>query len=363
MSDKKTMGWCLAAGTAVAVLLAGCVAKDRGEDPIDASDITEAIEQSVDQSIIAAVQAFQLEASSLDDNADTFCASPNEDGLTTVQESWKIVFDQWYGLSIFNFGPLNDNIIFPAYTFIDALRLRGTNYLETVRGEISADIASADVLDDAFFASKTFQNVGLLAIESALFETSTADHSQTAGDIVADYQSAPRKCDVLVGLTGQLVRWADYVEQGWLTEHLDTGEPYRTLFLAGELDDGSEPITQLIVAIQEFLDYLQAREVVNVASPLAGTSWQAIAATLDEVEQLLDGTEQTTISLFDIMIATGNQNAVDTVQGNIADIRTAIADQDSVMLEITLGNLDGNFKREIPDSLDVELGINFSDGD
>jgi hypothetical protein len=33
------------------------------------------------------------------------------------------------------------------------------------------------------------------------------------------------------------------------------------------------------------------------------------------------------------------------------------------MLEISLGYLDGNFKREIPDSLELDLGINFSDGD
>lgn len=353
----------ITAAVAAAAIVAGCVGKDRGEKPIDASDISTALEQAVDQSIIPAVQAFKLEVSTLEQSAEAFCNTPGSEALSTLQNSWLITFERWYALSIYNFGPLNDDIVFPAYTFIDSLRLRGTNYLETVRSEIAGDVNNSTTLNAEYFAAKTFQNVGLLAVESASFETSTAEHSQQATDILADFNNQPRKCDVLLSLTGQLMRWADYTEEGWLTQYKNSAESYRSLFLNDQLEDGSAPITQLIVAVQEFLDYLQARNVVNVAAPLAGNSWAAISSTIDAVEELLQGSEHTTISLFDIMIATGNQNAVDTVQGNIAQIRSAIASEDADMLEITLGYLDGNFKREIPDSLDVELGINFSDGD
>ena len=44
-------------------------------------------------------------------------------------------------------------------------------------------------------------------------------------------------------------------------------------------------------------------------------------------------------------------------------MRQATADQNEEMLEITLGFLAGNFKREIPDGLNVVLGINFGDRD
>lgn len=363
MLDKKSRAGIITTGLTAVAIMAGCVGKDRGEKPIDASDVSVALEQSVDQSIIPAVQAFKLETATLEQNAEAFCSTPSEQQLSALQSSWRITFEQWYALSIFNFGPLDDDIVFPAYTFIDGLRLRGTNYLATVRSEIAEDIAGSQTLDSNYFAGKTFQNVGLLALEVAMFETTTSDYSAATADILADYQNNPRKCDVLLGLANQLLRWANYIEEGWLTEYKNTTEPYRSLFLNAELDDGSEPITQLIVAVQEFLDYLQARNVVNVTAPLAANSWAAMSATIDEVERLLQGTDQTTISLFDIMVATGNQNAVATVQGNIAQIRSAIGDQDADMLEITLGYLDGNFKREIPDSLDVELGINFSDGD
>ena len=59
----------------------------------------------------------------------------------------------------------------------------------------------------------------------------------------------------------------------------------------------------------------------------------------------------------------GNENFIPAVESSIEQVRQSIADQNVDMLEITLGFLDGNFKREIPDGLNVDLGINFSDGD
>jgi hypothetical protein len=78
---------------------------------------------------------------------------------------------------------------------------------------------------------------------------------------------------------------------------------------------------------------------------------------------LLVGDANTSDTLFDVMEATGNQNAVAAVEASINQVRQAIANRDVDMLEISLGFLDGNFKREIPDSLELDLGINFSDGD
>lgn len=344
------------------IAVTACVNKDVGsEDDIDS--LSSALEQAIDNSVIPAVEAFALETAVLGDAAEDFCTLQDASSLEPLQQQWQSVFLQWYQLSIYNFGPLSDDIVFPPYTFIDSLRLRGTNYLETVRSEITADIASVDTLSDSYFAAKTFQRVGLLALESAVFETSSSEHSQSAADIVAEYQTESRKCEVLEGLTAQITTWANYAEDGWLVAYKDSTDAYRTLFLNDELDDGSEPLTQLLVAVQEYLDYLQARDVVNTAAAVSGIAWDAISATIDEVENLLVGTSETTTSLFDVMIAAGNQSSVDSVEDSIAQVRDAIANQDADMLEITLGYLDGNFKREIPDSLEVELGINFSDGD
>lgn len=351
----------------VACLLTACVNDSRGpapeEPPAPSQTLDAALEQAVDSAVIPAVAEFAAASQALDDAANAFCGNLSEANLEEVQAQWRTAFTRWYRLALYNFGPLDDDIVFPPYTFIDSLRLRGTDYTETVRDDIVSDIESSQTLDDAYFGSKTFQRLGLLALEVAVFETSSAERSTVASDIVAEFGFQPRKCEVLQGLSGQLLARAQYVEQGWTTAFRE-GEPaYRSLFLGAQLEDGTAPVNQLIISAQEFLDYLQARNVVITAAQISVYSWEAISATVDEVELLLNGGAQTTASLFDVMIATGNQNAVDSVNNSIAEVRQAISARDPAMLEVALGFLDGNFKREIPDSLNVELGINFSDGD
>jgi predicted lipoprotein len=347
----------------IVILASGCVDKKKGDEPASIGNLSVALQQVVDNAVLPAVDQFLVEANAFDSAADDFCSLLDETSLLALQQQWAALFEQWYRLSIYNFGPLDDDIVFPTYTFIDSLRLRGTDYTGTVRSEITANIGGDQALDEPYFSNKTFNRVGLLALESAVFETASGEHSQLVTNIIAEYQATPRKCEVLAGLSEQIVKHARYVEDGWLVAHKNSTEPYRTLFLDNQLDDGTEPLVQLITSVQEFLDYLQKRNVVITAAQLSARSWQAIAATIDEVELLLEGSEQTTDSLFGIMILTGNQNAVDSVEATIANIRQSISDRDAAMLEITLGQLDGHFKREIPDGLDVILGINFTDGD
>lgn len=357
--------------------LSACVNRP-DDDSLIASpeNLSLALEQVIDNVVLVAVDDFFDSANDLNNSAGDFCTFPTEENLSTVQQQWRHIFEQWYRLSNYNFGPLDDDLVFPTYTFIDSLRLRGKDYTETIRTEISNDIASSDILDADYFSRKTFNKVGLLALESSLFETASAEHSQIAADIVAEYQFAPRKCEILMGLANQIVVRAQTIQAGWNVSYKDSTESYRTIFLNDQLDDGTEPLTQLIISIQEWLDYLQKRQVVITAAQLSAHAWLSIEVSINELELLLDASwadeadseaadndEQASISFFALMEAAGYQNAVDTVKENIAAIQQNIEDRDTSMLEISLGKLDGNFKREIPDSLDIELGINFSDGD
>lgn len=350
---------------AIAASLLTACGGTRENDPVEASsdNLAVALQEVIDQSVIPAVDAFTSQTGIYKTAASTFCSSPSEANLSSAQQAWESASEKWFALANYNFGPLNDDLIFPKYTFIDSLRLRGTNYLETVRTEIANNMNGTDTLDAAFFDKQTFQKVGLLALESANFETAASEHSKTATDIIAEYNDTPKKCEVLNGLAEHLERQAEYVQNGWKTDHKNSGTPYRTLFLNNQLEDGTVPLTQLIASVQEHLDYLQKRHVANVSASLADHAWQSISAAIDEVEKLLTGTDETTISFFAIMESGGYQTAVDTVKQNIAAVRQTITDKDAAMLEIELGKLDGNFKREIPDGLNVELGINFSDGD
>ncbi|MCK5918216.1 MAG: hypothetical protein KAG34_07310, partial [Cocleimonas sp.] len=84
---------------------------------------------------------------------------------------------------------------------------------------------------------------------------------------------------------------------------------------------------------------------------------------IDEIKQLLNGASNAQASFFDIMTGSGAENSVAIVKDNIIAIEASLQSKNSTQLNANLGLLDGNFKREIPNGLDVELGINFTDGD
>ena len=128
------------------LILSGCIDTSVGtppEEPLTASDLQEVLEQAVDNSVLPAVRNFTTEATALDEAAENFCQLKNASALNAMQQQWRLLLERWYQLAIYNFGPLDDDIIFPPFTFIDSLRLRGTNYTETVRSEISSDLASS----------------------------------------------------------------------------------------------------------------------------------------------------------------------------------------------------------------------------
>lgn len=346
-----------------AIALTGCGTRQNDPVQVDNESLTLALQQAIDYTVIAAVDDFQSKSIALQNQADTFCTGISGADLHALQDSWRDLYRQWFKLANYNFGPLNDDLVFAQYIYIDSLRLNGQNYLSTVRDAISADLASTDDLNESYFDSKNFDKVGLLALESAIFETSTIEHSTLNSNILDEYQNESRKCEILTQLALQVKKHADYVYNGWHVNHKSSGEAYRELFLNDELDDGTNNLTQLISSVQEHLDYLKQRHVASTGGQVSDDVWNALSATVDEIETLLKGTNETSISFFTLMESAGYQYAVELVQGTLDDLRTNISAQNVTDLETNLGLLDGYFKREIPDSLAIDLGLNFSDGD
>lgn len=339
-----------------------------GERENDAILVTEdnlaaALKAHVDQQLIPAVRLFATQAQQFEERASAFCLGYDRKQLLELQQSWRALSAQWYRTGFYNFGPLNDDIIFPKYTFIDSMRLRGIDYTQSVRAEIVNLLTNTVELNSAYFNTLTFQKVGLLALELLTFETATGEHSNSVELLIVDYQTNPRKCHVLAGMARHLVEQAEYILSEWTVNYQSTGLPFRTLFLSGELEDGAAPISKLLVSIQSHLDYLQKRHVVTMGAQIANYSWQNMRATVDEIALLLRGSRDDGLSFFGLMESAGFKNSVELVEENIALIRQTIQTKDIAAFEINLGRLDGNFKREIPEALAVQLGINFTDGD
>ncbi len=347
------------------LLLISCGGAERTNDPIEASaeNLSSALKQTVNNSILPTVDGFSVQANQFTTDVNSFCNVPNSSKLTTLQQRWKSLSQQWYKLALYNFGPLHDDIVFPKINFIDSLRQRGIDYTGTVRAEINTDLASTTALNEAFFSNKDFNRVGLLALELLVFETTSNAHSTLSQDIVAEYTSLSRKCDYLKGMSTFNVKMADYIRTGWHSNYLSTGTAYESLFLNEQLSNDDKSLPTLLTAVQTHLDYLAKRNVATVSAQVADYSFENIKSSINEINNLLNGTTDTIVSLFDIMSSAGAQSSVDLVKTNIANLFEAIQNEDAVQLIADLGKLDGNFKREIPEGLNVDLGINFTDGD
>ncbi|HCM06793.1 MAG TPA: hypothetical protein DIC30_12365, partial [Oceanospirillales bacterium] len=314
---------------------------------------------------------FQQQVESLVDESESFCTSGNitTDNLALLQDQWINTNLAWYELLPYLFGPMINSEVLPTYIFIDYHRQRGDIDLSTIRGNIDTLIASSD---DASYES-TLSNLGanslgLLALETALFEDA-ASQSTIATDIATEFQNMPRKCQLLIDFGNKVLVRAESIQQGWSTDYRDTGISYRDLVINGQLEDvlddeaGDSAVEKITVAVQEFYDYLGKRDVTINVAQLSSSVWSALEASLESTEELLAGTSSTTISFNSIMENNRFEQTVVDIDANMQVFRTAVDENNTVDMQAAAKILDGNFKREVPDALDIELGLNFSDGD
>lgn len=334
------------------------------------TELNIAATEVIDNTIIPAATRFQQQSQNLVTESESFCTTGNitADNLANLKQQWINTNLAWYELLPYRFGPLVNSELLPTYTFIDSYRLRGTDYIASVRTKIDSLIAGTNTLSESTFSSLSFQFVGLLALEVSIFEDAANQSSDTA-DIVNEYLTNPRKCEVLTGYATELTRRANIIQQGWTTNYRDTHKSYRDLVVDNQLeavlDDetGDSAIKKITVSVQEYYDYLANRDITLDAAQLSGSIWLALDSALKNTEELLAGTEATELSLNLIMTNNRFEQTVTDVQANIETMRTALDDENTVDMESAARILDGNFKREIPDALDINLGLNFSDGD
>lgn len=354
-----------------ALLLTACTgSSSSSSSEVITTELDLAITQAVDHTVIPAANNFQVQGKALNDLAVNFCSTDtlSENNLLTLQQQWRLTTEAWYQLLPYNFGPLEASLLFPAYTFIDSYRLRGTDYTETMRNEIDQLLSSQEVLNAETFSQKTFNKVGLLALEISLFETAS-DQSKEAGQIVSEYNSDVRKCQLLTGYSAELLRRANIIQQGWTSNYRETGKSYRYLLINGQLENvlndevGGASFNKLTIALQAYYDYLAKRDVTTETGQISVSIWSSIEKSLDITQAILEGNVDTNISLYRLMSNNGHEASATIVKENIQTLRLAVNEQNTVDMKAAAAALDGNFKREIPAALNINLGLNFSDGD
>lgn len=330
-----------------------------------AQNLNSTLKYTVNQRILKSVTGFQNGIENFQDQADSFCATKNQSNLSSLQNSWKTMAHAWNQLVIYNFGPLNDDIFDfgKKIYYVEPKRQRGADTTDKIRTEIDGKKNSTEI-KDSYFDGVNLNKSGLIALEVAIFETIDSAHSQQAQDIISDFNTYPGKCLYLKGMANKMAGIADYVEKGWNDEFKGSTSSYKRIFLDNSFEDDSDNVSILLVSIQEHLDYLKRRKLEGVMdAQLSGIPYELMHSSLEEIELLLEGASSSHFAIIDYMLAADQEQEVETVRQNLADAKTAAKAKNKDDLITALSALDGNFKREIPDALNVSLGINFSDGD
>ncbi|WP_319380444.1 imelysin family protein [Thiomicrorhabdus sp.] len=347
----------------VSTFLAAC-GGERTNDPIAVANeqILEAQTAITENQILPLVDDFKNDAQTFEQLSSEFCNTPvDEARLSALQDAWKQLILSWNALEIFNFGPLYDNILFPKSIVVNPFREKGVDYHGSVLGDLQAKLASSD---EVTFQQREYYNYGLLALETLAFESLEASPSTDSAAIINEYNTSARKCSILQKYAEYMRSQADYIDYGWNTEYLSEGQAFKDIYMSGTWNDDSDSTEELFKAIQSHLDYMKRRQVLSRTSYLSDTGYPNALAAIESIEKVLEGAPGSGISLFEIMETAGFTQEVETVRQNIASAKTAIAAQDQVSFEAAAGLLDGNFKREIPDSLEVSVGLgSITDGD
>lgn len=359
--------------SAATLLLSACGASDSklkrftSEADIAKSVANNAVTEVIDETIIPAANNFKLQAQTLVTKSNEFCVSGGitAANLTAAQDQWKAVNIAWFELLPFRFGPMKNSILRPTYSFLDSYRVRGQDKTSDVRVKIKELLTTT--IEDNTFSSLNFQHTGLLALEVALFEN-VAAQSKEATAIINEYSSS-QKCKILTGYSTELLRQASIIQQGWSTNYRETGKSYRELLINNQLENilsdeaGGSAIKKVTVSVQEFYDYLGKRAVTSSVAQLSENIWQALEGSLQSTEKLLKGHAATKLSLNKIMENNKSAQAAVNVQSNINTLRTALTEKNNTDMVAAAKAIDGNFKRDVPDALNVSLGLNFTDGD
>jgi predicted lipoprotein len=327
--------------------------------------------EAIDNTIISAAYRFQQQVVTLVSQSELFCTAGQitTDNLALLKDQWTMTNFAWFQLLPYRFGPMISSEVLPTYIFIDYHRQRGDNDSDTIRSNINTLIASSSHANYASTLSQIGANsLGLLALEISIFEEA-ANQSTAPEDIVFEFQNTPKKCQLLIDFGQKLLVRADTIHRGWTSNYRNTGKSYRDLLVNNQLElalsdeAGESAIMKILVSVQEFYDYLGKRNVTTNVAQLSSSVWLALDNALQNTEELLAGVESTTLSLDAVMANNRFEKTVANVKNNIQTLRSALEEKNTIDMKAAAAILDGNFKRDIPEALNINLGLNFSDGD
>lgn len=160
------------------------------------------------ESITRTVMAPQLDAlvstsEALAAAAEDYCASPSSDGYISVAEAWRAVRVPWKTLEFAKFGPKVEQP-YRVGPKMDFWPPRDEDILDYLAGD-------GGVAPEDFLAMGT-NTRGLPAVEVLLFLDGEEESAE------ANFESNPRRCDYLMGLTRDIVALSETYRSAWVDD-------------------------------------------------------------------------------------------------------------------------------------------------
>lgn len=338
---------------AAALAAVGC----SSEEPAPPPDFDATAAALANDGVLPAGARFVDAIVALDDAIGTLCGGnpPDATAVETSRERWREASRVWNRYAIYDFGPMSDGIPTPADAFIDSFKAfrQGESHVETLRTELRTIVADGTDLSGDDFTARTYQRVGLVALEVALFETAVEPPDPAAAAVADELSASPNKCTYLEKQSEVLRDRAVALDAAWRPDGGD--------YLATYLSSTSDALGAVLTAVQGHLEYLERRSIANRGAPISGISYENIDATMDELEVLLNAGDAD--SLASRLEQAQAQAVRDDHATRIAAARAAIGAEDPDALGPELVALGTIHLNDIPQALGITLGLNFTDGD
>ncbi|MCK6524175.1 imelysin family protein [Myxococcota bacterium] len=201
---------------ALCALAAGCDAP--AESPnASRADVVRALAEQVAEGHYA---DFAAQAATLSERAVALCAAPDAATLAEAQAAWWAAKAPWARAEVIQFGPVVE--------YPERLGPKLDDWPVSAEA-VEALIASDDALDVAAFGLMGSATRGLPVVEYLLWSVD--------GDDLGALLAAPRRCEALVGASGDVAGSAARLEQVWREDWMlrvgrpspDDGDAYDTV--------------------------------------------------------------------------------------------------------------------------------------
>jgi len=328
----------------------------------------QALESTLRHVVQPAFVNFHAKAEVFAQVTDQFVQQTHAENLENMRNAWKALSLAWNQVRLYRFGALVGKQLTPVAYYFDSSLLKGKNFSESIHQDIRGHLKHAETDVDKLvqaLGQKNFKVQGLKALEILLFDEAYP---------LSVYQSKPSLKIYLQAHAQVLKQRTQALSAQWQDEE------YMTLLL----NEAENTETKFFNALWDSLTFTRKYRVKklftqNKVFPMRAESWrsqfskQNLSAWIQAFKQsfqcdsevgyctLLKASGYVTDAFFMQQVAQA-QAAIDAVPSPLEN--SLLTDVEKIKkIKSHLNKVMETYARDVMDTLEVDLGFNFNDGD